>query len=168
MKASFKQSFFEWPSQKVELGRFIEDEISNKHLWYGVNLFEKPQRKTEYALNGRLVYADLDACNPTDVEPAPSVAYETSPGRFHALWRLNQAIPPDIAADYSRRIAYRYSINGADKTGWDITQLLRVPFTRNYKYSGAPEVTVTFTNDEPFDPKTFEEIELPPEVIAAE
>lgn len=166
MKTGFKQTFFQWPEMKKELNAFIDENVPHKHLWFGVNLFAKAERRTEQALAGKLVYADLDACNPGTVEPRPSIAFESSPGRFQAIWRLDQTIPPDIAADYSRRIAYRYSVNGADKTGWDITQLLRVPFTKNYKYPGGPEIKVVSTSEESLGTDIFEAIEIPPQVVS--
>lgn len=166
MKTGFAQTFFKWPEMKKELSAFVDENIAYKHLWFGVNLFARAERRTEQALAGSLVYADLDACNPNTVEPSPSIAVESSPGRFQAIWRLNKIIPPDIAADYSRRIAYKYSINGADKTGWDITQLLRVPFTKNYKYPNNPEIIVVQTSEETFGVDTFEAIEVPPEAVS--
>lgn len=164
MKSSFRQSFFRWPNQRPELGSFLDQLVGNKHLWFGVNLFDKPLRRTEYAKSGRLIYADLDACSPDIVTPTPSVAIETSPGRFHALWRSDQTIDPDIAAEYSRRIAYRYSVNGADRSGWDVTQLLRVPYTHNFKYPGYPEIKVVQTLPDLVSVSEFEAIEVPEEL----
>ena len=166
MKKDFRQTFFKLPEMKKELNDFIDESVPYKHLWFGVNLFATAERRTERALAGRVVYADLDACNPSTVEPEPSIAIESSPGRFQAIWKLNQIVPPDIAADYSRRIAYLYSVNGADKTGWDITQLLPVPFTKNYKYPGGPEIKVVSTNDSVLDTQVFEDIEVPPQAVS--
>lgn len=42
-------------------------------------------------------------------------------------------IPAQEAAQLSRRIAYHEP--GADKGGWDVTQVLRLPGTRNHKHS---------------------------------
>lgn len=163
MRNTFRQTFFHWPDQKGDINRFVEEVMTHKHIWFGVNLFSRPQRRTEYAIAGRLVYADLDACNPEIVTPTPSIAIQTSPGRYHALWRVDQRLDPDIAADYSRRIAYKYSVSGADRSGWDITQLLRVPYTRNFKYEGYPEVKVVSTGKDYYTPVEFEQIEVPKE-----
>lgn len=165
MKKSFAQTFFKWPEAKKQLTAFLDEEARNKHLWYGVNLFDRPERRTERALAGSIVYADLDACNPNEVEPRPSLAYESSPGRFQAIWKLAENISPDIRADLARRVAYKYSVSGADKTGWDVTQLLRIPFTKNYKYKSAPEIKIVLQNEEVFGLSVFEAIELPPEAV---
>jgi hypothetical protein len=161
MRTSFRRMFFEWPISKKELKTFIEENAGKKHLWFSVHLFNKPKAIQENAVSGRIIYADLDRCKPYDIEPTPSIATETSPGRFHALWVLNVTIPPAVSADYSRRVAYKYSENGADKSGWDVGQLLRVPYTWNYKYPGDPEIDVVLTNKDELTAEIFEDIEKP-------
>lgn len=50
-----------------------------------------------------------------------------------AQWGVNRDyIPADDAAQLSRRIAYA---EGADKSGWDVTQVLRLPGTYNHKHT---------------------------------
>jgi uncharacterized protein DUF3987 len=164
MRSSFRRLFFDWPSQKDSVKDFIEEHLNNRHIWFSVHLFRSSRALKENAVNGRLVYADLDECDPNTVEPHPSVVLETSPGRFHAVWKLNTTIPPVVAADYSRRIAYKYNVNGADLSGWDIGQLLRVPYTLNFKYEGFPEVEVK-SADEIIH--TAEEFEVIPQPVAA-
>jgi len=44
---------------------------------------------------------------------------------------------------------------GADKSGWDLTQVLRVPGTRNYKYPGAPRVRLLFADGPEYSPKVL-------------
>ena len=44
---------------------------------------------------------------------------------------------------------------GADKSGWDLTQVLRVPGTRNYKYPGGPTVEVCLVTDEIYHPRAL-------------
>ena len=46
-----------------------------------------------------------------------------------------EALDPADAEDISKRIAYAHLSEGCDKTGWDLTQLLRIPDTYNLKYS---------------------------------
>jgi Protein of unknown function (DUF3987)/RepB DNA-primase from phage plasmid len=161
MRSSFKQTFFKWPDDKEDALDFITSEVPKSHLWYSVNLFSRAERKKEVATNGRIVYADLDACDPGIVEPNPTLVTETSPGRYQAIWRLGIEVGPDITEDYSRRIAYRYSINGADKSGWDTGQLLRIPYTRNYKYPGNPEIRILRSVEDLLPPNLFEQLEVP-------
>lgn len=100
-------------------------------------VFSKPKRRKEYALPTNLLWADLDPADPNKCRLKPSVAWESSPGRYQALWFLTTEIQPDEAASLSRRIAYA---DGGDHSGWDLTQVLRLPGTKNYKYPSAPDV----------------------------
>lgn len=162
-KSAFNQSFYHWPEQKPELLAHIERQSKRHNVWYCTSLLSDKKRVKDNCLPGHLVWADLDTCKPDEVEPYPSIVVESSPSRFQALWRLNRTIPPDVAEEYSKRIAYKYNENGADPSGWDLTQLLRVPLTYNYKYEKAdsvPEVLLLAASDELIDADIFEAIEL--------
>lgn len=155
----FTQNFFLWPSQKDELLTFIERTGSQKNLWFCVNLFDKAERTKEHALPGDIVWADLDTCNPADIEPAPNVVIESSPGRFQTIWKVDTTLPPEQAEEYSKRIAYAYNENGADISGWDITQLLRVPFSSNLKYDTKPQVKLANAIEKPYTIDEFEQLD---------
>lgn len=99
--------------------------------------FSKPTRKKEFANPTRLLWADLDPVHPSKLKIKPTIAWESSPGRYQALWFLSKEIPAEQAAQLSKRIAYA---EGADKGGWDVTQVLRIPGSRNHKYEMAPPV----------------------------
>lgn len=162
-KTSFTQSFFSWPEQREEMLAYIERRVKRHNLWYCTSLLDAKERRKDTCLPGRLVWADLDTCKPELVDPAPSIVVESSPLRYQALWRLSSTIPPDVAEEYSKRIAYRYNANGADPSGWDLTQLLRVPLTYNYKYEDrevVPEVLLLSASEDTIDPDVFEQIEL--------
>jgi hypothetical protein len=58
-------------------------------------------------------------------------------------------LEPEEGQDLNRRLAYAM---GADLSGWDLTQLLRVPGTRNYKYPGAPLVELARLSENSYDP----------------
>jgi len=137
----FKQKFFEWPIQQKELLAYVEKNHKlSRNVWFCINLLSQPTRKKEFCKETNLLWSDLDEASPTEIEPTPQVLIESSPGRYQAVWRLEDKIDPYLAEDYSRRIAYKYRQNGVDPSGWDLTQLLRVPFTRNMKYIDKPLV----------------------------
>lgn len=100
-------------------------------------VFSEPHRKKEYALPTNTLWADLDPVDPETCRLRPSIAWESSPGRYHALWFLTSEITAEAASSLSKRIAYA---DGGDRGGWDVTQVLRIPGTRNFKYDSAPEV----------------------------
>lgn len=96
--------------------------------------FRQGRRKKDLAQDTVWLWGDIDEGD-TERLP-PTVLWESSPGRFAGLWRVRQ-MSPERAAGLSRRIAYH--IDG-DRGGWDITQVLRIPGTRNHKYDPAPRV----------------------------
>lgn len=159
-KKGFKQSFFNWPEQRADVGSFIEA-AARKDVWFCTSLLERAERKKRHCLPGTLVWADLDECDPENVDPSPSVIIESSPGRYQALWRLDDKIEPFEQEEYARRIAYANRGNGADPTGWDLTQLLRVPLTFNYKYGDPHEVKLHRTANVKVPVDLFKSMEVP-------
>lgn len=86
-----------------------------------------------HALPSRWLYADLDAIDPRAL-PAhftPSLAWETSPHRFQALWLLDRHITIPAFERLNQRLTYA---TGADKGGWSATKVLRVPGSLSTKY----------------------------------
>ncbi len=136
-KTFFKQQWFKWPLERERMGMFIAERAPKYNVWFGITLFNRPERKRAYAIPGTRVWADLDEVDPDTIEPLPQVIIESSPGRYQAIWSFSEPIPPDVAQDYSKRIAYS---TGADKSGWDLEQLLRVPYTLNFKYADPSDV----------------------------
>ena len=121
----------------------------NADIYFCPVVFSKPQRRKENALPTNLLWADLDPVHPDSCRVRPSIAWESSPGRFQALWFLNTEIPPDEAASLSKRIAYA---DGADTGGWDLTQVLRLPGTKNFKYEAAPTVKLLWAKRSSYSP----------------
>ena len=133
-RAVWKESrAFLWPTEA--------DAITEHLSKGGVNQYFSPQmykyntyRRTECLYEEQeVLWADLDECDVHTVYPKPTIAWESSPGRYAALWRLDKPYPLDDVLRACKGIAYEYAPQGADKGGWDATQVLRFPGTRNYK-----------------------------------
>lgn len=125
-------------------GSSVPDVGTEKGDWYFCPVvFSKPHRQKKYALPTNLLWADLDPVHPDKCRLKPSIAWESSPGRYQALWFINAFVAADDAAALSKRIAYA---DGADKGGWDVTQVLRIPGTKNYKYDSHPPVKLLWGN----------------------
>lgn len=108
----------------------------------------KQRRKGEVARVG-VLWADVDAA-PVPRSPRPSVVVESSPGRTQAFWYLRRPIRDlDAAEALNRDITYAID---ADHGGWDLTQVLRVPGTRNWKYPSGPRVRVLSDSGRSVDP----------------
>lgn len=150
-----RERYFSWPDDAEEMYEYIEDVEDRHNVYYCPQLLEdldfrrddgKGPRIKENIKICTVAWADLDACHPDSLLLQPSYVAESSPARFQALWLFDEPQDPVIAEDVSRRISYHHIPDGADKSGWDLTQLLRVPFSKNFKYAGAPTVGVLTQN----------------------
>ena len=139
---SLRRDSSSWMDIAFKLG---VDEIevpdpSEGDVYFCPNLFSRPRRRKELVLPSCWLYADLDTVVPIHEDGAvlsPSVAWESSPGRYQALWHMDEMIEPQRHSELNRKLTYML---GADKGGWDLTQVLRVPGTINHKYTDKPEV----------------------------
>lgn len=115
-----------------KIKEFIESN-KDKDLYFCPHGFSRRRRLKQFAEAPHLLYADLDEADPSKIEIKPTIAIESSPGRYVGIWLVDKIITEDI----NRRLTY---LVGADKGGWDLTQVLRVPGTYNYKYQSTPKV----------------------------
>lgn len=104
-------------------------------LYFAPNTYSDEHRRKDLARPGRWLYADLDEVDPESIveELRPTLAWETSPSRYQALWFLKRSLKPATLASLNQRLTY---FTGADKGGWSLTKVLRVPGTYNNKRPG--------------------------------
>ena len=117
---------------------FINDNL-DKDVYFCPQGFTRQTRQKEYACAPKLLWADLDAANPEDVVVRPTIALESSPRRYVGFWETDKVTEEEL----NRRLSYSIS---ADISGWDWTQVLRVPNTKNYKYHTMPRVRILWTD----------------------
>ncbi len=128
---------FRWPQDKGKILEHMAAHIGHDLYWCP-NLFEGPERKSELAMDEHALWADLDDADPRALSGnqdfRPTVAWESSPGRYQGLWLGNPDIGDFQGASWpgneNQRLTY---LLGADKSGWDTTQLLRIPGWPNWK-----------------------------------
>lgn len=160
---AFQQRFYKWPAERELMLEDVDAKANKFNVWFCTSLLDDKERKKDACLPGRIVWADLDSCDPDLITPTPTLIVESSPNRYQAYWKLDRVVSPEVAEEYSKRIAYNFADFGVDRSGWDLTQLLRVPLTLNYKYQKRgkipPEVTITETTDDVVGVDVFEEIE---------
>lgn len=140
----WKDHAFKWPIRALDLAEFIDDH-RDYNIYFCPLAFSGKKRRKEDALPSTFLWADLDEANPRQCNPRPEVAWESSPGRYAALWSLSQRHKISVIGEANRNLTYQV---GGDKAGWDVTQVLRVPDTRNYKYKSKPKVKLLW-----YDPK---------------
>ena len=97
--------------------------------------FKDKHRRRENVMGSHFLWADLDEVDGRELDPPPGVLWKSSPGRWAALWYTERWLECDELEKVNKQMTYAV---GADKAGWDLTQVLRIPGTRNHKYNGGP------------------------------
>lgn len=146
---SWKEHVFK-RSQIKSIIPFIKNN-QDKDIYFCPHGFTKSIRKKEYADPPFLLWADLDEINPYKIKIPPTVAIESSPGRYVGLWKVDEEADDRI----NQRLSY---FLGADRGGWDYTQVLRVPGTVNYKYQSTPKVRLLWGDGEEYELKKIDKL----------
>lgn len=133
-----------WTDHAIKAGDWdhmdeILDRYSDHDLYMCPHGFSAKKRQKDYSIDPYLLYADMDEADPREAAIRPTIAIESSPGRFVGYWVTDKPASEEL----NRRLAYTL---GADISGWDRTQVLRIPNTRNFKYKPAPRVKLLWAD----------------------
>lgn len=143
-------AYYPWPAAAATATAWVAHEAdAGRELYQCGHLVTRPQRRKADAAPLAALYVDLDHAHLSPDVPPPSIIVESSPGRWQCYWRLSSPVPPAVGEGLNRRLA---DALGADMTGWDLTQLLRVPGTPNRKYPTQPLVRVLRASDTTYHP----------------
>lgn len=140
-------------NQLGEVRQFIKDNL-DKDLYFCPHGLSKKSRKEDAAVPPRLLWADLDEADPRHMRPKPTIAIESSPGRYVGLWLIDKPMVKEL----NRALTYHV---GADKSGWDFGQVLRIPGTSNYKYPTQPKVRILWDDSPAFTSSRISDIVKP-------
>jgi RepB DNA-primase from phage plasmid/Protein of unknown function (DUF3987) len=153
----FSENFFYYPDNLDDMVAHLGRLQHGSNVYFCPQLFSARKRTKETCVSAPSAWADLDTCHPELLLVQPTVIIESSSERYQALWCMERAQEPEEAQDISRRIAYKHADQGCDRSGWDITQLLRVPYTFNYKYDPPVQVQIKSVSAARFRPTDFDE-----------
>lgn len=131
--------------------QYAKSKADTHDVYMSTHGFSQPKRDREFSCNPHHFYADLDEANPKHLEIKPTLVFESSPGRFVGYWFADGPVSENL----NQRLTYHV---GADKSGWDRTQVLRVPGSRNYKYKEKPKVLVSWTDGPRYEVKRLEKV----------
>src|SRR5215217_4752114 len=146
-----QSAYFQYPVQIDDAERFcLRHSSEGREVYFGAHLLSRRRRVKANAALLLALYADGDGARVRDGMPEPTAVVESSPGREQFYWGLESPMPPQEAELLNRRLAFAM---GADESGWDLTQLLRVPGTPNHKYPEAPIVKVVTLREKRYDPE---------------
>lgn len=128
----FKHRAYKYPDQ---LGLLVNDaEELNRwaNVYFCPHLFKtNTNRLKENALSGIAVWVDKDGPR-DDLEPRPTICWQTSEGRHQALWILDKVAEPKILEKASKYMTYKTK---SDKGGWHLGKVIRLPGSMNFKYA---------------------------------
>ncbi|TXH19130.1 MAG: hypothetical protein E6R03_01070 [Hyphomicrobiaceae bacterium] len=133
----FRDHFFE-RDDFATLPAFLRKHQAD-NVYFCPHGFSEKRRQKEVAVIPRILWADLDHVDPDTIDIRPTIAIQSSPGRYAGLWFTDRKITEEL----NKRLSYTL---GSDVSGWDLTQLLRVPGTFNMKYDAKPRVKTMWTD----------------------
>jgi hypothetical protein len=152
---------YKWPEDKKAIIDWIRKQVAEgSDCYFCPTPLSQPRRRASNVLPTHFLWADLDEADPRRIKPKPTLAWESSPGRYQALWQLKRKVSPQDAARLSKRLTYA---TGADPGGWDLTQVLRIPGTFNNKYDQPFRVRVLWNDGPVHSIKELNHLPEPPE-----
>lgn len=123
---------YAWPQDEAKILAHLDNHPKDD-VYFAPCLFLDRRRIEQFAEAERSLWADLDEVDPNEIDHdyRPTIAWETSPGRFQGIWLLDRL---RVGASWADKENHRLTVYlGADPSGWDTTQLLRVPGRANWK-----------------------------------
>lgn len=158
------EEWHKWPEQLDTIVERAEAQKDIADVYFSTYLFKAPQSTRSNVIPTRTIQADLDDADVSALSHEPTVLVETSPGRHHAYWVLDQTLPLEEHEALSRKITY--SIPLCDRSGWPLGRKLRIPNTLNHKYfSGAKTVKVLAASNKKYEPEQFEALSEVPQFV---
>lgn len=189
----WKRTYYEWPKSKSGvIQHVLTRNAEGKDVFFSPAIYSKDvlpklRRKEptskEDILGTNVIWAEYDGNAPDwdTSEPVeaphgthssaqgPSLAPPTlrvqssSPGKQHVYWRLKEFTTDTQKVEgINRAIAYD---TNADRSGWDINQVLRPIETTNHKYTSDNLVFVAEETEIEFSLQEFRELKPPKEYI---
>jgi hypothetical protein len=144
-----QSAYFQYPAQIDYAERFcLRRSSEGCEVYFCAHLLSRRRRIKANAAPLLALYADGDGATVGNGIPEATAVVQSSPGREQFYWRLASPMPPQEAELLNQRLSYAMR---ADESGWDLTQLLRVPGTPNHKYPEAPLMKILILRDERYD-----------------
>src|SRR5688500_2359331 len=129
----WREEFYNWREDQSEITAWLGRSVVLGDVYFCPTLLRHPKRVKQNVEYSLVAWADLDECPADKLLVEPTALVQTSQGRLHAYWMLNALTPAEEVEYVNKRIAYAHADDGCDKTGWDLTQYLRIPSSHNYK-----------------------------------
>lgn len=133
---AWMREFFHWPFDELKIVEFVLKRRDKFEVYFAPAIFNEPGSAEKPNVRGAFAYwIEYDGKSPvqsTDV-PIPSLVVQSSDETHrHIYWITDNMIDPEQLELVNRSLTYTLN---ADSSGWDCTQVLRIPNTLNHKKS---------------------------------
>lgn len=190
-KAGWRSIFYEWPKHRdAIIHHVITGTAKGLEVYYSPAIYKgegpgNPGRPIKSNVLGtNVLWTEFDGNAPTFSEdltlpeqgdaatgretgaqalPLPSLRVQSSADQHeHVYWKLDEfQANVNWIEDKNRAITYSFR---ADTSGWDVTQILRPPFTTNFKRD--LPVTIIGGTDKPYSAEDFKILKPPPIIVS--
>ena len=138
-----------WKERSVQIGPGMDKHIADifkefpRDSWcsyFSMDSFSEEHRRKELACVMPFLFADLDNVNINSVTEKgfePSLYWESSPGHYYAIWFIDGTFETPAQQEVlNKRLT---NAIGADRSGYDLTQVFRIPYSLHLKDKANPK-----------------------------
>jgi|SRR5580704_3942340 predicted transcriptional regulator len=144
-KGEWRDRFFSRREFGEVAGYIAEADARKANVYFCPHGFSERRKSAETAVLPWMLWADIDAGDITLYQP--HVLIQSSRGRWQGLVWINQEWSVGVARGYTQAVK-------ADSGCWNLTRVLRVPGTRNWKRGG--ERVRLFRNENRWEHKIYQ------------
>lgn len=163
--------FFEWPLRQKDIIKHVLEYTPVAEVYFGPALYIQPTQPIPENIKGTSVlWTEFDGNAPKggilgDKIPHPTMRVMSSKdGHEHFYWHLDYfETDREVIETINRSIAYSLQ---ADSSGWDSTQILRPPGTKNHKRDRV--VRVLSTSASTYSKDFFSSLNIPKQLTKEE
>lgn len=129
------QKQYYYPTELTKAVNKLTEENKTKSVYFCPHMFkDEGKRVKENSRPTDVLWVDKDRGSLSELEPRPTFCWQTSDGKWQAIWRMPEPLDVDKIETLNKKLIKQ--VRG-DNSGWDIGQMLRVPGTINHKYKPA-------------------------------
>jgi DNA-binding transcriptional ArsR family regulator len=155
----WEQKNYQYPDQLDTIIKESKEKNTIYSSYFCPHLFKaKGRRVKDNSLPTLVLWVDKDAGALTDFTPRPTFCWQTSEGKWQALWLLDTELDIEKAEVINKKLI---GMCKGDKGGWHAGKYLRMPETINHKYKPAYHGMVLWDDGPQYKAEQFVTIEAP-------
>ena len=184
---SWTKIMFEWPANRAQIIEYtLATSAQGRDVYVAPAIFAERRPLKENIKGTHVLWVDFDGNAPDEwpdsdvpveapvaaadgsipspaAAPPPTLRISSSlSGHSHTYWHLDSfCTDVDFIEQVNRALAYKYK---ADTGGWDANQVLRPPYTHNFKRN--KPVTVEATTDRTYSREVFVGFQRVKQIVA--